>query len=215
MFEIELNSNIKSHLLKLEKDESCSNRHQEIQSFLKKESIPMDALLDYYNNFWKTDISLKQLMMPLNFHFAPRYTPGLKYTPEFKEHLEKLRVQQQEIDYQNLIRKKDLNSQLTATNNAEEEITFATLNKAIREQVTTVFNVLVSVASVVVAVWYWTGSSTEFALHYRVIACLFFGVLVLIADVVVYNSYLNKVKDAKTRERNKKETKRIVKKIII
>ena len=67
----------------------------------------------------------------------------------------------------------------------------------------------------VVAIWYWTGSSSNLALHYRVITCLFFGILVLIAEVVVYNSYLNKIEDAKKRERTKKETKKVVKKIVL
>lgn len=215
MFTIELNASIKEHLFTLTKDKSAKDCQAELQTFLKSGCIPVNALSDYYEKYWKNEVELSQLMTPLNFRLKPKYIPGSNYSPEFKKELETLNLQRQELEYQNLIKKRRLSSQIVGNTNEEEEITLATLNKAIREQITTVFNVLVSVASVVVAIWYWTGSSSNLALHYRVITCLFFGILVLIAEVVVYNSYLNKIEDAKKRERTKKETKKVVKKIVL
>lgn len=47
------------------------------------------------------------------------------------------------------------------------------------------------------------------------ILCLFFGILILVAELVVYNSYLRKISDAKEKERAKIEKKKVVKEIVI
>lgn len=214
MFEIKLNKEIKLQLSKLNDDESAAIHRQEIERFLKNDSITMEALIKYHKECWQTEISLKQLLTPLEFKFKPKPVPGSNYTPEFKKQLDILDLQQQERDYQELIKKSRLTN-LFGTTIGDDAVTPAQMSKEVREQVTTVFNVLVSVVSVVFAIWYWTGSSTRLALHYRVIICLFFGILVLVAEVVVYNSYLRKISDAKVKERSKKEKKKIVKKIII
>lgn len=214
MFEIKLNKEIKLQLSNLKDDESVANRRHEIESFLKNNSIPMEALMNYHKECWQTKTSLKQLLTPLEFKFKPKPVPGSNYTPEFKKQLNILDLQQQERDYQELIKK----SRFTNTfgiSIGDDIMSPSQMSKEIREQVTTVFNVLVSVVSVVFAIWYWSGSSTSLALHYRVIICLFFGILVLVAEVVVYNSYLRKISDAKLKERSKKEKKKIVKKIIL
>lgn len=84
-------------------------------------------------------------------------------------------------------------------------------HKQVKSQITTIFNIFISVASVTYAVWYWTYSSMRLSDAYRILLCLFFGLLVLIAEVVVYMSYLNKVEEAKIKERSKKEIKKVVK----
>ena len=63
--------------------------------------------------------------------------------------------------------------------------------------------------SVAYAIWYWTETSWGLPLSYRVLLSVFFGILVLVAEVVVYMGYLNKIEDARTRERKKKEVKKL------
>lgn len=85
--------------------------------------------------------------------------------------------------------------------------------KAIKEtnhHLTTIFNILITVGSVFYAVWYWTGSSTYFNDAYRVLLSLFFSVVVLIAEVVVFGGYLRKVEEARKVERSKREVKTII-----
>ena len=42
---------------------------------------------------------------------------------------------------------------------------------------------------------------------------MFFGLLVLVAEVVVYMGYINKIEDARDKERKKKEVKKVVRSI--
>lgn len=77
------------------------------------------------------------------------------------------------------------------------------------------FNIFVSVASVVYAIWYWTDSSWGIRDSYRILICLFFGILILVAEVVVYLGYLRRVEEAKVKERNKKEVKKVIRSFTI
>lgn len=223
MFEIIVNNNIEANLKRLlsgtqlEVKNSSSITRDEIQEYLDQKHIPMDSLQDIYKTFWKSDdsVSMKQLLSPLDFKFKEKRKPGANYTKEFKEQLEKLRLKQEEIEYQKLVKGDDnkTNNLFNVKEGDELELTPAQINKQIKEQVTTIFNILLSVVSVVFAIWYWTGTSMRIETQYRILLCLFFGILVLVAEVVVYNSYLTKIDDAKQRERNKKERKKVVKKL--
>lgn len=213
MFEIKLNKSIKSGLESAKSTESNPERCAEIVDILEKGSLPVEVMIEYYNKYWKSKVSLKDLLSPFNFTFKSKHVPGSTYSPEFKKELEKLEYKQQESSYQDLVKKSNLNGSVAGKDS--DVLTPAQMAKEIREQMTTVFNILVSVVSVVFAVWYWSGSSTWLPLHYRVILCLFFGILILVAELVVYNSYLRKISDAKEKERAKIEKKKVVKKIII
>lgn len=206
MFEISINACIKTELVKLR--DNCDVSCDEIDRYLENGSIPMSGLLSIYDNYLKEKITMKKLMTPLSYKFKEKVVPGSNYSEDFKKSLAKLKLQQDEEEYQNMIKKSDL---ITGGRGPDEEITLAQINRQIKEQITTVFNILVSVGSVVFAVWYWSGSSARLAPQYRVLLCLFFGILVLVAEVVVYNSYLTKIHEAKTKEQSKKETKKVVK----
>ena len=155
--------------------------------------------------------SIKELLKPLEFEFKPKAVRGSHYSEDFKKNLEFLKYQEQELEYQSMVKR----SKSVFSLQEEDELTPSQINKQIKEQVTTVFNVLVSVISVVVAIWYWTGSSTNFPIHVRLLLCLFFGILVLVADVVVYNSYLKKLEEAKVKEKTKVEKKKVLSKITL
>lgn len=221
MFEIRLNDNIKTILRKLCKEDKLSSgkvkdrvTKEEISMYIEKESIPMESLLNLYNLYWRNsnEVTLKELMTPLVFRFKEKHKPGENYTKEFRKQLDKLRLIQQENEYQRLVNKEKEHSDLVHVKEGDElELSPAQINKQIKEQVTTIFNILLSVVSVVFAIWYWTGTSMRIEVQYRILLCLFFGILVLVAEVVVYNSYLNKIDAAKQKERKKKEKKKIIK----
>lgn len=215
MFEIKLNDRITEFLRKF-KNSAKSNEgiDEDIDLFLKRHAIPMQSLLFYVKEYRKdSDLpcSIKELLKPLEFEFKPKAVRGLHYSEDFKKKLEFLKYQEQELEYQSMVKR----SKSVFSLQEDDELTPSQINKQIKEQVTTVFNVLVSVISVVVAIWYWTGSSTNFPVHVRLLLCLFFGILVLVADVVVYNSYLKKLEEAKVKEKTKVEKKKVLSKITL
>lgn len=215
MFEIKLNDRITEFLRKF-KNSAKSNEgiDEDIDLFLKRHAIPMQSLLFYVKEYRKdSDLqcSIKELLKPLEFEFKPKAVRGSHYSEDFKKKLEFLKYQEQELEYQSMVKR----SKSVFSLQEEDELTPSQINKQIKEQVTTVFNVLVSVISVVVAIWYWTGSSTNFPVHVRLLLCLFFGILVLVADVVVYNSYLKKLEEAKVKEKTKVEKKKVLSKITL
>lgn len=215
MFEIKLNDRITEFLRKF-KNSAKSNEgiDEDIDLFLKRHAIPMQSLLFYVKEYRKdSDLqcSIKELLKPLEFEFKPKAVRGSHYSEDFKKKLEFLKYQEQELEYQSMVKR----SKSVFSLQEEDELTPSQINKQIKEQVTTVFNVLVSVISVVVAIWYWTGSSTNFPIHVRLLLCLFFGILVLVADVVVYNSYLKKLEEAKVKEKTKVEKKKVLSKITL
>lgn len=215
MFEIKLNDRITEFLRKF-KNSAKSNEgiDEDIDLFLKRHAIPMQSLLFYVKEYRKdSDLqcSIKELLKPLEFEFKPKAVRGSHYSEDFKKKLEFLKYQEQELEYRSMVKR----SKSVFSLQEDDELTPSQINKQIKEQVTTVFNVLVSVISVVVAIWYWTGSSTNFPVHVRLLLCLFFGILVLVADVVVYNSYLKKLEEAKVKEKTKVEKKKVLSKITL
>lgn len=147
------------------------------------------------------------------------YTPNLNVSnesrpksKEFMKSMEQLRLKEKEEEYQKLVRPKQEFNTLY-DNSLEETITPAQAHKELKSQLTTIVNILISVGSVVYAIWYWTDSSMKLQDGYRILLCLFFGILVLVAEVVVYMSYLSKIEEAKFKERNTLEIKKLVKTI--
>lgn len=139
----------------------------------------------------------------------------LPKSKEFVEMMEKLRLQAKEDEYQRLINKSKADPFALYEQKEDKDWNPAQASKEVRSHVTTIFNILVSVCSVVYAIWYWTDSSAGMKNSIRVLLCVFAGILVLVAEVVVYMGYLNRIEDARIRERNKKEIKKVVQTIKI
>ncbi|SCU94650.1 LADA_0G10022g1_1 [Lachancea dasiensis] len=199
MFDIKLNEQLIAFLKPL------ASQDHEIETFLRKGSIPIRNLLEIRRQKPEST-KLAGLLRNLDFSFKVKPSKGSSYTPEFKKQLERLRLEQDEKDYQEMVRRDAI-----GVLHDEENLTPAQMSKQVKEQITTVFNILVSVVSVVFAAWYWSGSSAGMKPHNRIFLCLFSGILVLVAEVVVYNSYLQKIEEARRRERSKVEKKTVVK----
>ncbi|XDT32538.1 Endoplasmic reticulum-based factor for assembly of V-ATPase [Nakaseomyces glabratus] len=172
---------------------------------IERGSVPCGELAELCRA-WGSEVSVSEALSGLEFKFKDRETR--KPSPEFQAQLARLRALQQEQEYQQIVKNRDL------AITTESEATPAQINREIKEQVTTVFNIIISVISVVVAIWYWSRTSAGLAIHHRIFLCMFFGILVLVAEVVVYSSYLSKIEEAKASEKSKKEHKKLVQKYV-
>lgn len=157
--------------------------------------IRYTKLIEVYK---KSDVASMREMLRLTSFTVPNKNEKPKpKSPEFVALMEKLRREQQEREYQQLVK-------------SEETESFALAVRETRSHITTIFNIMLSVGSVVYAIWYWTATLWRIGSAYRVLLCLFFGLLILVAETVLYLGYLNKVDDARTRERKKMEKRNVV-----
>ncbi|GMM35467.1 Vph2 protein [Saccharomycopsis crataegensis] len=175
-----------------------------------------------------TDISaIPKILSSLKFYFPPK--PKTVQTPEFQRQLQRLRNLEEERRYQEMaysdkttIYDKSLSihqdTRLRLDGGEDDDVSLSPsqFSKQVKEQMTTILNILITAGSVAFAVWYWTKTSmTNVSISTRVFLSMAFGFLVLVAEVVVYNGYLRRMDDAKQTERRKKEKKKVVKTITI
>lgn len=133
------------------------------------------------------------------------------YSPEFQAQLDKLRLKLEEDEYQQMV-----NRGKTKLEGDDTYKSPAQVWKEVNSYITNIINVLVTVFAVVWALWTWTSyNPTVFKLHYRVLICFFGGLLALVADVVVLNAFFRKINEAKSKERNKIEIKKVIDTVII
>lgn len=146
--------------------------------------------------------SLSQLIKGTEVYFPPKKQPPPK-SKEYLKLMESLKIKQQEDEYQQLIGN-------SIPTHDEDNVTPGMAVKELREQVSTIINVAVSVGSVAFAVWYWSGTSTHWGLPTRTLLALFAAILVAVAETVVYLGYKNKIAEAKAVELAKPEVKQII-----
>lgn len=175
---------------------------------LKSPTINYQQLVEFYLQCQPT-ATLLELIRSTRLVIPKREREKTPKTKEFEESLRLLKLQEKEAQYQRLVNQKPAISTLYETK-LDDDFSASKMHKEIKSHVTTIFNIFISVASVVYAIWYWTSSSWGLRDGYRVLLCLFFGILILLAEVVVYMSYLNKVEEAKRKERLKREVKKVI-----
>lgn len=147
--------------------------------------------------------SLAELTTGSQIYFPPKKAPPPK-SKEYLELMESLKIKQQEDEYQQLIGNKN------RIDSDQDYISPGMAVKELREQLSTIVNIAISVGSVAFAVWYWSGTSTHWSLPIRTLLALFAAILVLVAESVVYLGYKNKIAEAKAAEQNKHEVKQVV-----
>lgn len=162
MFYISFDTNKNIDIKELEGKDSNYNRARQPTN-----SLTID---DIIVNLKKKKLRFDDLK-DINFVGSEPRIDGMNYTDEFKESL-------------NTIKKRQLLKEIYI----EEEKSFTPqmLHKELKEIYTTILNILITVVSSIVACWYWT---PYMDINLRVLLCLFVGILVLVADVVVYNSF--------------------------
>ncbi|KAF3990936.1 hypothetical protein FT663_00872 [Candidozyma haemuli var. vulneris] len=181
------------------------------KKFLSQESIDHSDLVSFYRQT-KPCSSLLELLKTTKLVIPNKNTKNeeIPKSKEFLASMEKLRLQAREDDYQRLVQKSQRDPFKLYEQKVDDDWNPARAHKEVRSHITTIFNIFISVVSVVYAVWYWTSSSVRMKDSYRVLLCLFAGILILVAEVVVYLGYLNKIEDARVRERSKKEVKKVI-----
>ncbi|CUM63320.1 uncharacterized protein PRCAT00000891001 [Priceomyces carsonii] len=186
-------------------------------SSVEKEKLTSNAFISHEQliNFFidaKPTSTLLDLLSLTKMNIT-NMNESLKDRPKslaFLKSMEILRLKAKEEEYQKLITPST--GYLTLYENLDGyEITPAKAHKELKSQLTTIVNIFISVGSVVYAIWYWTETSWRLEIGLRVLLCLFFGLLILVAEVVVYMGYLNKIEEAKLKERKKKEIKTLIK----
>ncbi|ANB15984.1 Vph2p [Sugiyamaella lignohabitans] len=139
--------------------------------------------------------------------YNPPKPPAPPKSEEFLKQMERLRNEEAEREYQRMINPE---LALAISSGSESVPSIGQEAKQLKEQLSAIVNIMVSVASVAAAIWYWSGSSAGFSTPTRTLLSLFGAITVLIAEVVVYLRYKVRVEEAKVLERNKKEKKSIV-----
>ena len=162
LFYISFDKNKSINIKELEGKDSNYNRARQPTNSL--------TIHDIIVNLKKKKLRVDDLK-DINFVGSEPRIDGINYTDEFKESL-------------NTIKKRQLLKEIYI----EEEKSFTPqmLHKELKEIYTTILNILITVVSSIVACWYWT---PYMDINLRVLLCLFVGILVLVADVVVYNSF--------------------------
>lgn len=173
------------------------------------EYISHRELINFYQACHPTP-SLLSLIRQTKLHIPLYETYKQPKTKEFLQMMERLRLEEQESEYKKLINPAPEHTTLYDTTN-QEYVSPAQAHKELKNQLTTIVNVFISVGSVSYAVWYWTASSWGLRDSYRVLLTVFFGLLVLVAEVVVYMGYLNKIEEARQKEYKKTEVKKVIK----
>lgn len=206
MLQLEVGKKLRSELVKLVSENDI--KVSDVQIALERGWITFQSLNRLYEEYWKDDDSViaHELFNGSKLKLPKKAIPGNNYTPRFRRQLEELRIQAQEMEYQEILKVKKCSNNETIIRQAslytEPAPSIGQISREIREQTTTVINILVTIFGVVYSVWYLTGFSTYFPLHLRVLTCLTSGVVVLIADVVMYNIYHRKISEARKLEQN-------------
>lgn len=143
-----------------------------------------------------THVPLSELVRGTEVYFEPVVVP--EKSKDYLDLMAKLRVQQQEREYQELL------------GNKEDPVRLKPGSidaKAVKEEITTIFNIMISVGAVAYAIWRWT---PHWSLQTRTLASIFGAFFILVAEVVVYLGYRRRVDEAREAAKNLKEKRKVI-----
>jgi hypothetical protein len=163
-------------------------------------SIPHEKLIHIANSLGG-EYRLSKLVKGTNVYIPPKPEPAPK-SKEYVEMMKRLEVEYHEREYKRMV-------DIVPLPDGSDDITPGMMIKQTREQISAIANVVISVASVAWAMWYWSGSS-GYSDSTRTLLSVFGGLGILVAETVVYLGYKNKIQDAKTVERKKKEKTNVI-----
>lgn len=157
--------------------EACRGRSHGHDSVSHKELIELARELP---DPW----TLRGLLRGTSVYNTPPPPPVPK-SKDFIELMEKLRNDEAEREYQQMLGK-PTSQQPTVVDPQEM--------KDMKEQLTTVVNIMISIFSVGFAVWYWSSSISD---SYRVLLAVFGSIVTAIAEAVVYLGYRRRLNEAR------------------
>ncbi|VVT53425.1 uncharacterized protein SAPINGB_P003567 [Magnusiomyces paraingens] len=133
--------------------------------------------------------------------YTPPPPPPPAKSPEYIALMSRLRREAEEAEYMEMV------GGAAPASSLQEVLTPGQEIKAVREQLTAIVNVGISVASVAYALWYCSGNYFHWDLPARTLLALFGAIVVLVAETVVYLRYHMRVDDARAVEQAKVEKK--------
>lgn len=199
-------------------------------SILNSDEIRYEELVEILKNESKNERIMYYLsdMKPIFEIYEDKVRGGEK-SPEFIKLMEKLQKEEDEKNYRTLINRGMYNVIENEVDGIgkykflkeggligyNKENSIGTQAKEMKHQITTIFNIMITVVSVGYAVWYWSGSSMNINNGNRILLSLFSSILVLVAEVVVFGGYLRKVEEARDKERKVVERKQVLETLVL
>ncbi|KAG5440586.1 hypothetical protein PCK2_000411, partial [Pneumocystis canis] len=174
---------------------SNNNKRTDISKYLKSNFIPHLVIADVSATLKNTSHNIEeQRKSSLDYILKGTYVYNepkkIQEKKSSKENMSKLRIIAEEMEYQRLIGGKTHNYENKKFNKHEYQL--------IKTQILTIINILISIFSVITAVWLFCKNcliptSLSFT-NQRIITALSSGILIAIAEIVIYNQYLSNIK---------------------
>ncbi|GEQ72075.1 hypothetical protein JCM33374_g5761 [Metschnikowia sp. JCM 33374] len=129
-------------------------------SYLENDTIGHDSLVKFYHEC-RPKASMLELLKTTQLVVPNKNVPNeaVPKTKEFIQTMETLRLRAKEEEYQRLVNPSLARNTLYEPKFDDEPFDTVRQHKETKNHITTMFNIFISVASVVYAIWYWTGSS--------------------------------------------------------
>ncbi|KAK9361614.1 endoplasmic reticulum-based factor for assembly of V-ATPase-domain-containing protein [Lipomyces starkeyi] len=129
--------------------------------------------------------------------------PEKKADPEYDARMNRLRARLQEQEYQEMI--------ASAVPQLSSSFLEPFEKKEIKQQISVIINIMFSVVSVAFAMWTWGGSSLNTG--QRLLLSMLAGLVVLVAEVALYMGYIQRIDDARKKEKRTKEVKEVIRRV--
>ncbi|KAK9330534.1 endoplasmic reticulum-based factor for assembly of V-ATPase-domain-containing protein [Lipomyces starkeyi] len=129
--------------------------------------------------------------------------PEKKTDPEYDARMNRLRARLQEQEYQEMI--------ASAVPQLSSSFLEPFEKKEIKQQISVIINIMFSVVSVAFAMWTWGGSSLNTGK--RLLLSMLAGLVVLVAEVTLYMGYIQRIDDARKKEKRTKEVKEVIRRV--
>lgn len=138
--------------------------------------------------------NLQDLLQGSSIYYAPK--PEKAHNPVYERYMTTLRRAMDERDYQDMIEAKS--SSVLAETRVEL--------RSLKNQLSTIVNVLISIFTAAMAAWFWTPS---WRISNRVIACLAAAVVLGAIETFLYLRYLQKIEQSRRHEAGKTAKSRV------
>ncbi|AGO10435.1 AaceriABL021Cp [[Ashbya] aceris (nom. inval.)] len=197
MFQLELSGTLRDKLLQAAGGQAAA----EVEVAAARGWVTFGSLVVLCESGVATARETQELLGSLQLR--PRAPRSSSYSDEFRAQLERLRAAAAEDEYRAL------------TGGVQQEQRSYGIGPAareVREQLAAVANVVLTAAGVAYGVW-WVARAAGLVSETSVLLALGCGLAALVADVAMYNMYHRKLDEARQRERQLREQRRVVTKL--
>ncbi|KAG4304634.1 hypothetical protein PORY_002027 [Pneumocystis oryctolagi] len=183
---------------------SLLNNEKDVSKYFKSNFIPHHIIIDVSTTLKNISHNIEEKRKSsLNYILKGTYVYHEQKKIQEKTHkqkeMSKIYSIAKEIEYQRLIGENSFYYKNKEPNKYEFQL--------IKSQICTIINILVSIFSIITAVWIW---SKHWTISARVVSAISSGVLIAIAEIFIYNQYLSKVEEKHKLEKKINEKKEII-----